>query len=95
MTAVVFLLTSNQATMNRLSIHGQMKTMFTKLFQEKYGVIVVYEDDYLKRIDLIPTYATLTLGTVTKEILPLLTTMMDGRTIKLTHETYDFELKMI
>jgi hypothetical protein len=95
MTAVVFLLTSNQATMNRLSIQGQLKSMFIQLFQEKYGVIVVYEDDYLKRIDLIPTYATLTLSTVTKEILPLLTTMMDGRTIKLTHETYDFELKML
>ena len=69
--------------------------MFIQLFQEKYGVTVAYEDDYLKRIDLIPTYATLTLCTVTKEILPLLSTMMDGRTIKLTHETYDFELKML
>jgi hypothetical protein len=95
MSAIVFLLTSNSATMNRLSINGQLKAMFTKLFQDKYGVTVSYEDDYLKRIDLIPTYATLTLSTVTKEIVPLLSTMMDGRTIKLTHETYDFELKML
>ena len=95
MSSIVFLLTSNPATMNRLSINGQLKTMFTKLFQDKYGVMVSYEDDYLKRIDLIPTYATLTLCTVTKEILPLLSTLMDGRTIKLTHETYDFELKMV
>lgn len=95
MSSIVFLLTSNPATMNRLSINGQLKTMFIKLFQDKYGVMVSYEDDYLKRIDLIPTYATLTLCTVTKEILPLLSTLMDGRTIKLTHETYDFELKMV
>jgi len=81
--------------MNRLSINGQLKAMFIKLFQDKYGVMVLYEDDYLKQIDLIPTYATLTLGTVTKEIVPLLSTLMDGRTIKLTHETYDFELKML
>lgn len=95
MTSIVFILTSNLATMNRLSIQGQLKSMFIQLFQDKYGVVVSYEDDYLKRIDLIPTYATLTLCTVTKEILPLLATMMDGRTIKLTHETYDFELKML
>lgn len=95
MSAIVFLLTSNSATMNRLSINGQLKAMFIQLFQDKYGVTVSYEDDYLKRIDLIPTYATLTLSTVTKEIVPLLSTLMDGRTIKLTHETYDFELKML
>jgi hypothetical protein len=95
MTAVVFLLTSNITTMNRLSRNGQLKTMFIKLFQDKYGVIVSYEDDYLKRIDLIPTYATLTLCTVTKEIVPLLSTLLDGRTIQLTHETYEFELKML
>jgi len=95
MSAIVFLLTSNLVTMNRLSINGQLKAMFIKLFQDKYGVMVLYEDDYLKQIDLIPTYATLTLGTVTKEIVPLLSTLMDGRTIKLTHETYDFELKML
>lgn len=94
MTSIVLFLTSAPATMNRLSVNGKLKSMFIKLFYDKYGVTITYQDDFLNQVDLVPTCAELTLCTVTKEIVPLLSVLLDGRTIKLTHETYEFELKM-
>lgn len=94
MAPIVIRITSNRDTMSRGSLYGDLQKNMVQMFQDVYGVRISYEDDMLQHEDLIPTYIRVIILSISHEVVPLLSTLLNGETVTFTHEKDTFHMSM-
>jgi hypothetical protein len=88
MSPIVLRITSNRDTMCR----DDLQKSIVQLFGDQYKVSISYEDDMLQHEDLIPTYIRVIVLSVSHEVVPLLSTLLAGETVTVTHGRDTFHI---
>ena len=93
MAPIIIRITSNYETMKRRSLFGGLYRLISKFFKDRYDVTLSYYDNALTTRDSVPTYAKVTLTSISVEIFPMLSELLNGKFVPFTDGDDTFQMK--